>query len=42
VNGLRSYLKQFTTFIRDIRIVSKEARSSDPRGSPLELWDSQR
>ena len=36
------WLRLFQTFIADIRIQSKEMVSSDPRGVPLVLWESQR
>ena len=36
------YLQLFQEFIADIRIVSKEVISDDPRGAPLQLWESQR
>ena len=36
------YLTLFQDFVADIRIVSKEVVSDDPRGVPLVLWESQR
>lgn len=36
------WLKVFQTFVKDLRIKSKETTSSDPRGVPLKLWESQR
>ena len=38
----RGWLKLFEQFVADIRIVSKEVVSDDPRGVPLVLWESQR
>jgi hypothetical protein len=35
------WLKLFREFVKDIRISSKEIASSDDRGSPLNLWESQ-
>lgn len=36
------WLRLFEQFVADIRIVSKEVVSDDPRGVPLVLWESQR
>ena len=36
------WLRLFESFIADIRIVSKEVVSTDPRGAPLVLWESQK
>ena len=36
------WLRLFQDFVADIRIVSKEVVSDDPRGTPLVLWESQR
>lgn len=36
------WLKQLETFIADIRISSKEVATTDGRGSPLILWESQK
>ena len=36
------HLQLFQQFIGDIRIISKEVVSDDPRGAPLQLWESQR
>lgn len=36
------WLKLFEAFVGDIRISSKEVASTDERGSPLVLWESQR
>ncbi len=36
------WLRLFEMFVSDIRIVSKEVVSADPRGAPLVLWESQR
>lgn len=36
------WLTLFRNFVADIRIKSREQRSSDPRGVPLVLWESQR
>ena len=36
------WLRLFEMFVADLRIVSKETVSTDPRGSPLVLWESQR
>ena len=40
-NNLKKWLPLFANFIDNLRIVSKEAPSTDARGSKLELWDSQ-
>jgi hypothetical protein len=37
-----NWLRLFREFIADIRIASKEIYTEDPRGAPLELWESQR
>lgn len=37
-----SWLKLFTEFVGDIRIASKEVVTDDPRGAPLEMWESQK
>ncbi len=36
------WLRQLETFIADIRISSKEVASTDGKGSPLVLWESQK
>jgi len=36
------WVKLFDAFVSDIRITSKEAVSQDERGTPLEMWESQR
>lgn len=36
------WVKLFREFVADIRISSKEISSQDERGTPLELWESQR
>ena len=36
------WVRLFETFIKDIRISSKEVVSTDGRGAPLDLWESQR
>ena len=36
------WINLFETFIKDIRISSKEVISTDGRGSKLDLWDSQK
>jgi hypothetical protein len=36
------WMKQLEAFIADIRITSKEVSSTDGRGSPLVLWESQK
>ncbi len=36
------WFRLFKQFVADIRIVSKEILSDDPRGVPLVLWESQR
>lgn len=36
------WLTAFRNFVGDIRIKSKEVRSTDPRGVPLVLWESQK
>ena len=36
------WLKQLETFIADIRISSKEVATTDGKGSPLVLWESQK
>ena len=36
------WLKQLETFIADIRISSKEVATTDGKGSPLILWESQK
>jgi hypothetical protein len=37
-----NWLRLFEDFIKDIRIASKHVVSTDPRGVPLVLWESQR
>src|ERR1700684_2038100 len=37
-----TWLKLFQDFVVDLRISSKEENSSDKRGVPLILWDSQK
>ena len=36
------WLKTFERFSKDLRIKSKEVVSDDPRGAPLEFWNSQK
>ncbi|MDE2101410.1 MAG: hypothetical protein KGL39_29450 [Patescibacteria group bacterium] len=38
----RRWLKLFVEFITELRIQSKEVSATDERGSPLDLWGSQR
>src|SRR5580658_9057635 len=42
MSQLTRWLPAFNAFIKDIRIPSKEVSSSDDRGVPLRLWESQR
>jgi hypothetical protein len=37
-----SWIVPFKQFVKDLRIKSKEVASTDPRGAPLILWESQR
>ncbi len=41
-NPTLRYLPLFERFVQDIRISSKETLSSDVRGTPLIMWDSQK
>lgn len=38
----QGWLGLFEQFVGDVRIVSKEVKTDDPRGAPLEMWESQR